>query len=202
MFRNIEALLCAALLVTSCTCLAGQYNRVLDIGDDAPAWQGLQGIDGKSHDFSGLADAKFIVVAFTCNSCPYAVDVEDRLKTLASKATNLGGVLVAINVNTIDEDALPAMREKAAAKGFDFAYLYDPTQEIANRFGAKTTPEFYVIGPDRKIAYMGSLDDSPDGTSVNKTFVESAVEAVLKNQMPEVTETVPIGCRIRFARKR
>jgi peroxiredoxin len=180
----------------------GQFNRVLSIGDTAPQWSGLEGVDGKMHGSNDIASTKFVVVAFTCNSCPYALDVEERLIELSSKAAALGGALVAINVNTIDADAIAAMRERAKEKGFDFAYLYDPTQAIANAFGAKTTPEFYVLGPDRKIAYMGSLDDSPDGKAVTKRHVESAIAAVLQGKTPEVTETVPIGCRIRFAKVR
>ncbi len=191
-------LLLAMLIATPIT--AGQFNRVLSIGDQAPAWNSLAGVDGKPHSYDDMAAAKFVVVAFTCNSCPYAVDVESRLIALSKKATALGGILVAINVNTIDEDALPAMREKAKNVGFEFDYLYDPTQEIANQFGAKTTPEFYVLGPDRKVVYMGSLDDSPDGKAVTKRYVEAAIDALLTGGSAEVTETVPIGCRIRFAR--
>jgi len=178
----------------------GQFNQVLSVGDVAPAWSELEGADGKQHSYAGVAASKFVVVAFTCNSCPYAMDVEDRLIALSSKAKELGGMLVAINVNTIEADALPAMKDKAKDKGIAFPYLYDPTQAIANTFGAKTTPEFYVLSPDRKIIYMGSLDDSPDGKAVTKRYVESAIDAVLAGNTPAVVETVPIGCRIRFAR--
>lgn len=181
---------------------AGKYNRLLEVGDQAPAWRELEGIDGKKHSYEDVAAAKFVVVAFTCSSCPYAVDAEDRLIALSDKAAALGGVLVAINVNTIEEDAMPAMRQRAKDKGFNFAYLYDPTQAIANQFGAKTTPEFYVLGPKREVVYMGSLDDSPDGKVVSKRYVESAIDSIVNARDLEVPETVPIGCRIRFARVR
>jgi len=191
------ALICLAIIRAAS---AGQFNQVLNVGDVAPAWSELEGVDGKQHSNADVASTKFVVVAFTCNSCPYAVDVEDRLIALSSKAKELGGTLLAINVNTIEADALPAMKDKAKDKAFDFPYLYDPTQVIANTFGAKTTPEFYVLGPDRKIVYMGSLDDSPDGKAVTKRYVESAIDAVLAGTTLGVVETVPIGCRIRFAR--
>jgi peroxiredoxin len=181
---------------------AGEFNRVLSIGDLAPAWDKLEGVDGELHRYEDIADAAFVIVAFTCNSCPYAVDAEDRLVALSKKAIELGGVLVAINVNTIEEDALPAMREKASERHFDFAYLYDPTQKIAVDFGAKSTPEFYVLGPGRKVVYMGALDDSPDGTAVTKRHVETAIADLVEGRLPAISETVPIGCRIRFARTR
>jgi len=182
------------------TASGGQFNQVLSVGDVAPAWCDLEGVDGKQHNYADVAASKFVVVAFTCNSCPYAVDVEDRLIALSAKAKELGGTLVAINVNTIEADALPAMKDIAKDNGFAFPYLYDPTQGIANNFGAKTTPEFYVLGPGRKIVYMGSLDDSPDGKAVTKRYLESAIHAFLAGKTPGVVETVPIGCRIRFAR--
>ena len=49
---------------------------------------------------------------------------------------------------------------------------------------------------------MGSLDDSPGGNEVNKRYVEAAIEATLKGEAPEVAETVPIGCRVRYERVR
>ena len=187
-------------ITVSTLAYAGQFNHVLNVGDAAPAWNGLEGTDGKKHDYDELASAKFVIVAFTCNSCPYAVDVEDRLIDLSRKAAQLGGALVAINVNTIEADALPAMKDKAKTKRFDFTYLYDPTQEIAKAYGAKTTPEFYLLDADRKVIYMGSLDDSPDGTKVKERYLETAIGDLLSDAQPEVSETVPIGCRIRFAR--
>lgn len=179
---------------------AGQFNQVLSVGDVAPAWNGLEGTDGKKHDYDELASAKFVIVAFTCNSCPYAVDAEDRLIDLSRKAAQLGGTLVAINVNTIEADALPAMKNKAKTKRFDFTYLYDPTQEIAKAYGAKTTPEFYLLDAKRKVIYMGSLDDSPDGAKVKERYLEIAIGDLLSDAQPKISETVPIGCRIRFAR--
>jgi len=196
---TFAALVFLAIIETS---LGGQFNQVLSVGDVAPEWSELEGVDGKKHSYVDVASKKFVIVAFTCNSCPYAVDVEDRLMALSSKAKELGGALITINVNTIEADAMPAMKEKSKDKGFAFPYLYDPTQGIANAFGAKTTPEFYVLAADRKVVYMGSLDDSPDGKTVAKRYVESAVDAILRSQAPEVVETVPIGCRIRFARTR
>jgi len=49
---------------------------------------------------------------------------------------------------------------------------------------------------------MGSLDDSPDGKSVTKEFVEMAIADVIEGRKSELSETVPIGCRIRFPRVR
>ena len=160
------------------------------------------GVDGQKHSFSELQDKSTVVVVFTCNSCPYAVDLEDRLIELSKKLQDKNAAIVAINVNRIDDDALPAMKSKAESKSFPFVYLYDPTQKIARQFGAGYTPECFVLDGQHKIAYMGSFDDSPDGRNVQKSYVHDAIGAVLAGRPPAVNETVPIGCRIRYERER
>jgi peroxiredoxin len=189
----------AGLLLAPSVAPAGQYNAVLDIGDEAPQWSGLEGIDGKTHSWQDVADARCIVVAFTCNSCPYARDVEDRLVALSKKFPAPEVRLVAINVNLIGDDRLPAMKQRAQEKAFPFPYLHDPSQQIAKDFGAIKTPEFFVLTGSGKVAYMGALDDSPDGKAISQRYVDDAIKAVLAGETPGTTETVPIGCRIRYS---
>jgi hypothetical protein len=64
---------------------AGQFNQVLSIGDKAPAWENLAGVDDREHSLGDLGQRALVVVVFTCNSCPYAVDIEDRLVALHDK---------------------------------------------------------------------------------------------------------------------
>ncbi|MEL6110630.1 MAG: thioredoxin family protein [Planctomycetota bacterium] len=199
MSRLFSAVLCCSFVSVA---MAGQYNTTVNIGDEAPSWKDLPGTDDELHSSGGLVDRQATVVVFTCNSCPYAVDVEDRLIKLHETFASRGVAIVAINVNRIEEDLLPAMKEKAKEKRFPFVYLFDETQEIAKAFGAKYTPEFFVLDGNCKIAYMGSLDDSPEGREVSKTYVADALDAVLSGSEVETTETVPIGCRIRFERTR
>jgi thiol-disulfide isomerase/thioredoxin len=183
---------------------AGTYNKTLSIGDAAPTWKNLVGTDGKQHSLADLADKDVIVVCFTCNTCPYAVDYEDRLIALAKKFAAEGNrcALVAINANKVKDDLLPAMEERAKTKGFNFFYLHDETQQVARSFGATFTPEFVVLNKDRKVVYLGAMDDSPDGKSVTKRFVEDGVAAALAGNLPAVKETPAVGCAVRYVRER
>lgn len=196
--RACQLLLVVVSLLLTVPARAGQYNSVLDIGDTAPAWMDLVGIDDQKHSLVDLHKNDVIVVVFTCNSCPYAVDVEDRLIELQQTYSDRGVAVVAINVNRIEADSLPAMKKKAELKNFGFAYLFDESQQIGKDYGAKYTPEFFVLDRDRRLVYMGSLDDSPDGKGVNERYVSAAIEATLDGKKPRVTETVPIGCRVRY----
>jgi len=181
---------------------AGEFNPVLDIKDPAPKWAALPATDGKRYAFEDFHEKDVLVVVFTCNSCPYAVDYEDRLVAFAKKTQGAKVGLVAINVNKVEEDLLPAMKERAAKKGFNFPYLFDETQEIAKKYGAGYTPECFVLNKQRQVVYMGALDDSPDPSKVKTRFVELAVEAALAGKLPAKQETVAIGCRIRIERSR
>ncbi len=181
---------------------AGEFNRKLSIGDPAPAWSDLPGVDGRKHSLTDLKDKQVVVLIFTCNSCPVAAGYEDRIIAFAKKyaAPDSPVGVVAVNVNTIPEDRLPKMRERAQEKGFPFAYLYDETQKIAHDYGATTTPEFFVLDKDRKIAYMGAPDDKNPPAAATQQYLDDAVQAVLAGRKPPVAETLPRGCQIRFAR--
>lgn len=181
---------------------AGQFNATLNIGDATPAWTDLPGVDGGQHSLAELHDTDVLVIVFTCNSCPYAIDHEDRLIALSKKYAGRSVKLVAINVNKVEADALEAMKTRATEKGFNFAYLYDESQQIARQFGATYTPEFFVADRQRRIVYMGAMDDTPSGEGVRRRYVEDAIDAALAGRSPAVPETVAIGCGIRYARTR
>ncbi len=183
---------------------AGQYNSGINIGDAAPAWKDLPGVDDKSYSLEDFKDKDVLVVVFTCNTCPYAVDYEDRINRLAERfsASESKAAVVAINVNQVEGDLMPAMQKRAKERGFKFPYLYDESQKIAKAFGAARTPEFFVLDKARKIVYMGAMDDNTKEASVKTRYVEDAIEALMKGQKPAVTETPPVGCAIRWARNR
>ena len=191
----------AALLTLAAAAPAGKFNKTLSVGDKAPAWSDLDGTDGKKHSLADLKDTPVVVLVFTCNSCPVAVGYEDRIIAFAQKHAGRVAV-VAVNVNTIPEDRLPKMTERAEKKKFPFPYLYDPTQQIAKKYGAVYTPEFFVLGPDRTVVYMGAMDDKSPPADATVSFLEKDVESAVAGRKPEVGETLGRGCKIRFERKR
>jgi peroxiredoxin len=200
--RAAAALITVALLINAAG--AGQYNKKLSIGDAAPAWENLPGVDGKNHSLSDLKDKDVIVLVFTCNSCPIAVNYEDRIIAFAKKHAGPDSkvALVAVNVNIIDDDRLPKMMERAKSKGFTFQYLFDESQKIARDYGAGYTPEFFVLNKDRKITYMGAMDDKNNEAAAKVNYLEPAVQATLKGEKPATAETQARGCLIRFAKKK
>jgi peroxiredoxin len=200
-YFTFSAAILVAFALTTAQGIAGEFNSVLKIGDAAPAWNKLPGADGKEHSLEDIKDKKAILVIFTCNSCPVATAYEDRIIALAKKYEKDVAV-VAINVNKVPADSLEKMKARAEEKGFPFPYLYDDTQKIAKDFGAQFTPEFFLLNAERKIVYMGGMDDSSEPEKVTKHYLEPAIEATLKGEKIEKTETQAIGCRVRFAREK
>lgn len=202
--RVYELLMLSGLLVSNEISLAGEFNEVLSISDAAPAWTDLPGTDGKKHSLTDYKNRDVVVLVFTCASCPAAVDYEARIDDLAKRYGGEKGTVsvVAVCVNRVKGDTLEDLTERAKQREFAFDYVHDESQKIAKDYGAIFTPEFFVLNRDRKVVYMGALDDFSDASKVTKTFVEDAIAATLKGEAPAVKETIARGCRVRYARER
>lgn len=184
---------------------AGEFNPTLSIGDPAPVWKALPGIDGKEHSLADVDESKPVVVAFICNSCDVAADYEDRIIAFAKQHQD-EAVVVAICASAKPADALPRLRERAEEKKFPFAYLHDKSQAIGQAYGANYTPEFFVLTPgkpgDRRILYMGAMDDSTYADKVKSNYLGPALAAAIKGSAPAIQETAPRGCRIKYPRQK
>jgi peroxiredoxin len=172
------------------------------IGTPAPPFS-LPGTDGKTYSLDDFAQAKALVVVFTCNHCPVARAVEDRLVRLSADYADRGVRLVAINPNDdrgYPEDSFDAMVERAKEKGFDFPYLRDETQEVARAYDAACTPDVFVVGPDRGLVYNGRIDDSwKDESKVTRRDLREVLDALLEGRAPRLPEVVPsMGCSIKW----
>jgi peroxiredoxin len=180
---------------------AGEYNEVLNIGDAAPAWKELPGVDGKQHALADLQKFPAVLVLFTCNSCPVAQDYEDRLIALANRHAEKLAV-VAINVNRTPADSLANMKARAEERKFPFAYLFDESQQIAKQYGAVFTPECFLLNAQRRVVYMGGIDNNSQPDQASEHYLADAILALLDGKEIKPAEMPARGCRIRFVRKR
>lgn len=183
---------------------AGKFNKKLDVGSAAPAWDALEATDGKRYALADFKDKDVLVVVFTCNSCVVAEVYEERLIAFAAECNKPGSKVgfVAINVNTGKADALPEMKRRAEKRKFGFTYLYDPSQKTAQNYGAMFTPECFVLNRERKVVYMGAFDDKPSGDPKTK-YVADAVSAALDGKAAPTGETTAAaGCKIVWNKKK
>ena len=197
MLRLLPLLLLPAVALAG----PGKFNKVIAPGDAAPAWEKLDGTDGKPHSLADLKGTDVVVLVFTANTCPVAVDYEDRLIAFAKANPNVA--VVAVNSNAGKDDTLDAMTKRATKKEFPFVYLADPDGELARKYGAMYTPEFFVLNKDRKVVYAGSMDDKSPPREPTAKYLEAAVAAVLDGKKVEVAETsAAAGCRIKLKAKK
>jgi peroxiredoxin len=91
------------------------------------------------------------------------------------------------------------MVQRAREKGFNFPYLRDETQEVARAYGAERTPEVFVFDAERRLVYHGKIDDNyEDEAQVKNHYLRRAIDAALEGRLPEVLETLPQGCTIKW----
>jgi peroxiredoxin len=168
----------------------------LKLGDPAPDFD-MRGIDGRRVALSDY-EGKPVAVVFSCCHCPYVVAWEDRLNEAARDYGDQVG-FVAVNSNAgYLGDSLEDMARRSEEKGFVFPFLYDETQEVAAAYGAARTPEVFVFDAGHRLVYHGAPDSShtdPDGA---EPYLRPALDAALAGTAPEVRETPPVGCTIKW----
>lgn len=177
-----------------------KFNEVVDIGQAAPAWKELPGVDGKTHALADLKEAKLVVVVFLRNHCPVAKAYEGRLREFVKCYQPKGVELLAINVSQLPGESLEHMKRRAEQGHYPFPYLKDDSQKLGQAYGATNTPHVFVLDAQRKIAYMGAIDDDNDPAQVTEAYLKNAVEALLAGKPFEITETLPRGCEIRYGK--
>ena len=139
---------------------------------------------------------------FICAHCPYVVAVEDRIVQLRKDYEGRSVQLVGICANDptdYPDDKPENLKKRAEQKGYGFPYLVDESQEIAKAYGAVCTPEFYVYGPERKLAYHGRLDDNwKEAQNVKKQELREARDLLLAGQTPPAAQMPSMGCSIKW----
>ena len=171
---------------------------MIAIGDPAPGFS-LPDTSGREH---GPAGAPATVVVFTCNHCPYALAWHDRLLALARDYAGRGVDVLAINPNDAERyprDSVEAMRARVDSGELDgIPYLRDETQEVARAYGARTTPDVFILDGEGVLRYRGALDADHGDPALDAAWARSALDAVLAGGEPDPAETEPVGCSVKW----
>jgi alkyl hydroperoxide reductase subunit AhpC len=192
----------AVLALVASPALAGEFNKVITVGQKAPAFTGIPAVKGQNEaslDLTTLAKDDVVVLVFLANHCPVVTAYEDRIIDFANDYKDKGVKVVGVCVDVVNEqDKMPGIKQRVKDKGYPFVYGYDDSQEIGRAYGATNTPQFVVIDKDKTIRYTGAMDDNQNESRVTKKYLRDAVDAVLKGDSPEVKETRAVGCGIRY----
>ena len=185
--------------------------KTLEIGSQAPDFR-LKGVNGKTYSLADFSSAKVLVVVFSCNHCPTAQAYQDRLNNIYNKYTSKGVALVVISSNSSKSlnlweqgwsdlgDSFEEMKIRASDKVFRFPYLYDgDDQKTAIAYGPMATPHAFVFNKDRKLEYVGCIDESMENGKGE--ILQNAIDAVLDGRKIAKPVTRVFGCSTKWAWK-
>ncbi len=177
-------------------------STMLPLGTPAPDFA-LPDPAGEMHRLADFADAPALVVAFICNHCPYVKHIAGPLATVTTHLAQQGAAVVAVSANDADaypDDAPDEMADEAAEHGWEFPYLHDESQQVAQAYRAACTPDFFVFDGDQRLVYRGQFDSSrpTNDTPATGRDLTAAVEAVLAGRAPSDEQFPSIGCNIKW----
>ena len=163
----------------------------------------LPGTDGKIWTLEDCRGENGLLVMFICNHCPYVKAILDRLVRDTNELKKMGINTVAIMSNDVadyEEDSFDNMKEVAQDNEFTFPYLFDETQQTAQKYGAVCTPDFFGYNKDLQLQYRGRLDASRKeaaATDARRDLFEAMKQVAETGRGPQ--QQIPsMGCSIKW----
>jgi peroxiredoxin len=200
------------LLVSSVSFAQNEDAKTLPIGQVVPMLDyKMENLDGKMLQLGSLSGEKGLLVVFSCNTCPFVVGSdnfegwEKQYNDLKKFAADHGYKMVLINSNEAkrgDDDSPDAMKKRAEEKKYTMPYLIDKNSQLADAFGARTTPHVYLLNQKMELIYTGAIDNKVDGKrSSDENYLKNAIEAASSGKEIELATTPPRGCSIKRVKK-
>lgn len=161
-------------------------------------------INGAKLSLADIKKANGLLVIFSCNTCPFVINWEDRYPELAKLAeqNNIGFVLVNSNeAKRTNDDSLEEMKKHAKDKGYaNVHYVVDNNSALANAFGAKSTPHVFLFDKNMELVYRGAIDDNnKSAAEVKEHYLKDAMTALVANKPIVKADTKAMGCSIKRA---
>ncbi|MDL5045807.1 thioredoxin family protein [Oscillatoria amoena NRMC-F 0135] len=198
MKKSLFTILSAAL-VTALGFTAAQAE--VKVGQPAPDFT-LTDTSGKSHKLSDFK-GKYVVLEWLNHGCPFVVAQykPGLMQASQEKVTGMGGVWLSINsTNETHKDYLSPEKEAEKAKEVGSkatAILHDTDGKVGKEYGAKTTPQMFVINPDGVVIYAGAVDNRKEGAERIDYAIVAITEAS-EGKPVTTASTKPYGCSVKY----
>ena len=176
---------------------------VCDFGKKAEAFK-LKSIDNKIISLDDIVGEKATLIMFICNHCPY---VKAIIKDLAKDCNELkknGINTVAIMSNDTKnhpEDSFDNMTKFAEANNFnEINYLIDESQEIAKKYGAVCTPDFFGYNKNLELQYRGRFRELKNLKPINNgdSDLKVAMKMIAQTSKGPDEQIPSMGCNIKW----
>jgi thiol-disulfide isomerase/thioredoxin len=186
--------------------MAETPSTMIPLGTDAPDFRLIDSRTNHYLSLQELKSDKATVVMFICNHCPYVKHIQKKLAEIAKSYQGKGISFIAINANDAEaypQDAPDKMRTEAEKHDYTFPYLFDETQEIAKKYHAACTPDFYVFDKNLKCVYRGRFDDATPGNHnpVTGSELRHALDSILTGMPVSTDQKASVGCNIKWKKK-
>ena len=187
------------LFVVWGACTAGDLPTAkIKIGEKMPDFS-LSDVTGKPHSLYENKGMKAVAVIFIATKCPYSNAFNHVMAGLAHEYAARGVAFVGINANKTEP--VSEVADHARTHGFDFTVLKDEGNVIADRLGARVTPEVFLLDSNWTLRYHGALGNShqpiTDPERASAEEFRPALEAVLAGKPVANPETKAFGCTIK-----
>ena len=155
------------------------------------------------YTFDELRGSKGTLVIFMCNHCPYVQHAIDEIVMIANDYRVQGLGVLAISSNDIvkyPEDSPEKMADFALDNRIDFPYLFDADQQVAKKYEASCTPDYFLFDSQDELFYRGQLDDSrpANGISLSGSDLRNAIDALIYNRSLSLSQKPSVGCGIKW----
>ncbi len=190
------------LAFASIAVMAFSISGILPIGSTMPkADVKLKDISGTEISIKEVTKENGVLVMFSCNTCPYVIKNQQRTVEIAAYAQKNNVGIIILNSNEglrNDDDSYAAMKTYAKQQNYNWNYVVDKNNEIADAFGAKRTPECFLFNKDLKLVYHGAIDDNPtDAGNVKRYHLKEAINELTAGKDISVKESRSVGCGIK-----
>jgi len=219
-FKNVNKVVLAGMLVVAVAIGILSFSfanktesGILNIGKTAPLQEmKMKDVSGEAISLKTIAKKNGVLVIFTSNLCPFVVGNGARsegwegrypeIYNLASKS-DIGMVLVNSNEAARDRgESMDDMKRHYKEKGYLGYLALDANHELADAFGALTTPHVFLFDEDMKLIYRGLIDDAVDSSkAVKEPYLKNAIAAHLAGNEIKPNSTRQIGCSIKRVKK-
>jgi peroxiredoxin len=185
----------------------GISSAEVQVGKQAPDFA-LTDTNGKTHHLSDYK-GKYIVLEWYQPDCPFVRKHYNsgNMQALQKEYAAKGVVWLSIDSSAAGQEGnypsaeLNQIATKSGA--VRTALLLDADGKVGHLYGAKTTPDMYIINPQGVLVYQGAIDDKPStdlaDVKTAKNYVKSALNAVMGGQTVATASTRPYGCSVKYA---
>ena len=165
----------------------------------------LKGVDNKFYKLDNCLGKNGTLIMFICNHCPYVRAVIEDIVNDTNNLKNQGVKTVAIMSNdtkNYPDDSFDKMAEFAKRNKFEFPYLIDETQEVAKKYGAVCTPDFFGYNNKLELQYRGRIRELKNLKPINtgESDLFKAMTMIVKTGKGPKNQIPSMGCNIKWAK--